>query len=216
MIQLLIMLIFGLIAAAIASRKGRSVVGWFFGGFFLGVIGIVIVACLRNLKEEKAYREQTEHERRRLREQLHQERRKGEAFRKFAAERLDVHDRTLGVDTRARRALPAGEDGTRTRRLVDGANPLPPTTNPTDTESALHALARPDEEASESTAPGSLPARTWFYEVNGQPKGPVSESRIKFLMRSKQIGAATLLWTEDLGDWTAASRIQKFRPEVGP
>lgn len=216
MTTLLIMLIFGLIAAAIASRKGRSVLAWFFGGFFLGVIGVVIVACLRNLKEEKAYREQTEHERRRLREQLHQERRKGEAFRKYAAQRLDVHDNALGVDTRARPALPASGDGTPTHRLVDDADPLPAPTNPTDTESALHALARSAEEASESTVPGSLPARTWFYEANGEPKGPVSESRIKFLMRSRQIGPATLLWTEGLGDWTAASGIQKFHPEVGP
>ena len=33
----------------IASYKGRSVVGWFFGGLFLGLIGLIIVACLSNL-----------------------------------------------------------------------------------------------------------------------------------------------------------------------
>ena len=31
----------------IASYKGRSVVGWFFGGLFLGLIGLLIVSCLR-------------------------------------------------------------------------------------------------------------------------------------------------------------------------
>ena len=30
----------------IAGHKNRSVVGWFFGGLFLGLIGLIIVACL--------------------------------------------------------------------------------------------------------------------------------------------------------------------------
>jgi len=31
----------------IASYKGRSVVGWLFGGLFLGLIGLIIVSCLK-------------------------------------------------------------------------------------------------------------------------------------------------------------------------
>ncbi|MCK9309101.1 MAG: hypothetical protein M0P99_02380 [Candidatus Cloacimonetes bacterium] len=31
----------------IASYKGRSAVGWFFGGLFLGLLGLIIVACLK-------------------------------------------------------------------------------------------------------------------------------------------------------------------------
>ena len=30
----------------IAAHKNRSVVGWIFGGIFLGLIGLIIVACL--------------------------------------------------------------------------------------------------------------------------------------------------------------------------
>jgi len=30
----------------IAGYKNRSVVGWIFGGLFLGLIGLIIVACL--------------------------------------------------------------------------------------------------------------------------------------------------------------------------
>lgn len=30
----------------IAGHKNRSVAGWFFGGLFLGLIGLIIVACL--------------------------------------------------------------------------------------------------------------------------------------------------------------------------
>ena len=32
----------------IASYKGRSVVGWFFGGLFLGLIDLIIVSCLKS------------------------------------------------------------------------------------------------------------------------------------------------------------------------
>lgn len=30
----------------IAGYKNRSVVGWIFGGLFLGLIGLIIVSCL--------------------------------------------------------------------------------------------------------------------------------------------------------------------------
>lgn len=32
----------------IASHKNRSVAGWFFGGLFLGLIGLIIVACVKS------------------------------------------------------------------------------------------------------------------------------------------------------------------------
>lgn len=31
----------------IGGNKNRSVVGWFFGGLFLSVIGLIIVSCLK-------------------------------------------------------------------------------------------------------------------------------------------------------------------------
>ena len=42
-----------IICPIIAHNKGRSAFGWFFGGLFLGGIGIIIVACLSD-KNEKA------------------------------------------------------------------------------------------------------------------------------------------------------------------
>ena len=35
----------------IAHSKGRSAVGWFFGGLLLGGIGLIIVSCLKPLNE---------------------------------------------------------------------------------------------------------------------------------------------------------------------
>ena len=97
---IIILLVCGGVAAAIANQKGRSAIGWFFGGFFLGLVGIVIVAVLPNLKEEREKHEAHYRERRRLREQLRQEKMKNEAFRQHAASRLDSHDNALGIDTR--------------------------------------------------------------------------------------------------------------------
>lgn len=34
----------------IAHNKGRSAFGWFFGGLFLGGLGLIIVNCLSNKK----------------------------------------------------------------------------------------------------------------------------------------------------------------------
>lgn len=35
-----------IVCPIIAGYKNRSVVGWIFGGLFLGLIGLIIVACL--------------------------------------------------------------------------------------------------------------------------------------------------------------------------
>jgi len=118
---LLILVVCGLVAAIIAAGKGRNPIGWFFGGFLLGLVGIVIVAVLSNLKEEEARRKHAAKERRRLREQLRQERLKTEAFRQHAAGRLDTHDEMLGVDTRPAPALGSGEEQGRLR----GPPPIP-------------------------------------------------------------------------------------------
>lgn len=39
--------IFGLISLSVAKSKGRSS-GWFWTGFLLGIIGLIIVCCLSN------------------------------------------------------------------------------------------------------------------------------------------------------------------------
>lgn len=46
----LILNIISMIACPIiGGNKGRSVVGWFFGGLFLSVIGLIIVSCLKEI-----------------------------------------------------------------------------------------------------------------------------------------------------------------------
>jgi len=52
MILFYIWIICGIISAIIASNKGRSGVGWFFGGLILGPLGLLIIAVLSKKEEE--------------------------------------------------------------------------------------------------------------------------------------------------------------------
>ena len=182
-IQLVIMLICGVLGATIAAKKGRSAVGWFFGGFFFSLVGIIIVAVLPNLKEEREHRARMSEENRRLREQLRQERIKSEAFRHHTVARLDTHDNVLGVDTRSVQALPAADPPP--ARLTAGASASQPQDPP--------------------------PSDLWYYEVQGESAGPVSATEIRRLLAAREIESETLLWSEDLGEWTPLSRIPTFR-----
>ena len=100
LVELLLLAVFGIICAALAADKGRNPVGWFFIGFFLTCIGIVLVLVVSNLKEQERQIRGASDERRRLREQVRQERIKNESFRDTVDQRLDTHDDALGIDTR--------------------------------------------------------------------------------------------------------------------
>lgn len=121
-VQLILLCIFGAAAAAIANSKGRSTVGWFFGGFFLGLIGIIIIACLPNLKEQQAREAKLEADNRLMRERLQQERIKNESFRNYTSQRLDTHDKELGVDTRNHQAHKALTASAGTPPALPGIN----------------------------------------------------------------------------------------------
>ena len=195
-VLLIVYVVCGTIAAVIASNKGRSAAGWFFGGFFLTWVGIVIVACLSNLKEQGAYRARIESERRRLREQLRQERLKGEAYRQYSMGRLDAHDDALGIDTRSpQQVLPNVEPA---GFLEQGV------VNPT----AQNAAWTP-------TAQNAAAERVWYYELDGVSVGPVSEMDVQKLLNAKMIGPNTLLWAEGFVDWTPAAQVDRFTLPMG-
>lgn len=107
-LQLVIMLIGGAISAFIAHSKGRNVVGWFFFGFLLPLIGIIVALVVSDLKEEERHRAHAQAERRRLKEQLRQEQIKNESFQRHATHRLDSHDQVLRIDTRRAAGLDGG------------------------------------------------------------------------------------------------------------
>jgi len=197
-IQLIVGAICGAIAALIASSKGRNAVGWFFAGFFIGLIGIIIVACMPNLKRQRAMQAASERERRLLREQLRQERRKGEVFRQYSMGRLDAHDKELGVDTRSfQNALP-GEDSALALEAMMQKKPSPDA-----------AGAGPAHQTF-AAGPAGV-AVLWYYESAGTTCGPISADQIKQFLRSGKISPTTLLWSENVSAWTPAHDIPAFR-----
>lgn len=50
-IGIIVTVISMILCLIIAHSKGRSAVGWFFGGLFLGGIGLIIICCLKPLNE---------------------------------------------------------------------------------------------------------------------------------------------------------------------
>ncbi|MCG3180511.1 MAG: hypothetical protein BIFFINMI_02873 [Phycisphaerae bacterium] len=199
-IILLIRVVFAIASAAIASSKGRSVPGWFFGGLFLELIGLVIVACLPNLKAQKARQEASMYEQQRLREMLRQEQMKNEAFRQYSTQRLDVHDQALNLDTRTYTALPGSQQY---QQALPGQTQEDPA-------SALAGMAQGQGSVQASTATGGNNGR-WFYEAGGVSHGPVSELDIKMMLRGGRLPPTALIWAEHLADWTAVNRVEPFR-----
>ena len=217
---LLIVVIFwcicGGICSAIAASKGRNPVGWFFAGLMPYFTGIILIACLPNLKEKKAREEALDRENRRLREQLYQEQMKAETFRQHTIERLDVHDVHLGVDTRStsnRLGGPQadaplnlgfdgwsgqGQQGQGQQRLGD---------LPFDSGANQDSTAPPPGMPTAKAAQAAQPARQWFYGMSGQTFGPISEPELAEYIRQRHIKTTTLVWTQQLGDWRPAGEI---------
>ena len=184
-IQLLFNLIFGGITAAIASSKGRSPLGWFFLGFFFTCIGLIIVLCLSNRKEEEAKWQAQELEQQRLREQLRQEQIKNEALRQHTVARLDQHDQSLGIDTR--QTVPALTNSQ--------SSPVPAAGN----------LAY--SPGNEPPPPAGFPADNWYVDNNGEQDGPYAWPIIYRRAQQGTLTPDTKVWSEGMADWVPASQV---------
>jgi len=209
-LSLIIGLICGIICAAIASSKGRNPVGWFFVGFLTGIIGLIIILCMSDLKAQRAKEQANARERRLLREQLRQERIKNETFRQHTSARLDSHDRTLGLDTRSLgAALPAEDPALALEAMRRDA------TEPEEPSAPLTPVpAPPAQPAQAQQATGASKPAVWYYELEGAQCGPVSGRELRRLVRAGTITLSTLVWTEKLTDWIPARRIPALLDEA--
>jgi GYF domain 2 len=187
--QLVVMVICAAITGTIAHFKGRNVLGWTLLGL-LGLIPLIIVACLPNVKEQQERDAYQAEENRRLREQLRQERIKGEAFRQHAAARLDAHDQHLGIDTRT----------------------MGPTLGAGATAGELGAGTASDPGLSGGP---NLTDPRWYYGQQGRTIGPVKALEIAGLIRQQIITRDTLLWSEDMADWLPAGDVAAFAGQFG-
>lgn len=105
--NLVVMLVFGGICAAIAAGRGRSAVGWFFIGMFAPCLGLILVLVLPDMKVQEDRERRRAQENRKLREQLSKERQVSDQRHQHVEARLGAHDEVLGLDTSAPPALPA-------------------------------------------------------------------------------------------------------------
>lgn len=194
-IQLLIHVVFAVIVGAVAQSKGRNVVGWAALGLIVPCIGLILVLVLPDLKVEERRRVSAQAERRRLREELRQERMKTEAYRRHVSARLDAHDDHLGIDTRTTPALSEGHGvHAPAAHLVSGGDPAAGVGAPT-------------------RAPIESGPKEWYYERGGESRGPVSDGAIRMGLQKGRIDAATLVWREGMPTWQAVSEVTHFRSE---
>lgn len=98
--ELSLSIVMGIIAAVIASAKGRSVIAWFFIGLITSCLGVLVLTFLPDLNEVEADRQSRDDEMRRTKERLHQEQARQRTFQSQVLGRLDSHDVALGIDTR--------------------------------------------------------------------------------------------------------------------
>jgi hypothetical protein len=182
-----------IICATIASSRGRSAVGWFFACFFLNlfsfpigtIIALVLVSVLPNLKKQRYKEEHGESERRRLREQLRQERMKSEALRHHATGRLDTHDRALDLDTRQDSPV------------------LEPA--PDREEHALPAGAGPEEDR-----PTDDSEPRWYYARDGNTHGPFTAAQMKHMREEGVVGSDCWVLPVGASEWTPLDDVESF------
>lgn len=56
----------------------------------------------------------------------------------------------------------------------------------------------------------------WFYALDGQQIGPVSDPQLEALLRSGKINRDTLVWREGMTDWQALSMVRPCPPQPIP
>lgn len=175
-------IIFGIIAAAVASRKGRNTVGYFLFCFFstlfftpvFGLLILIILLMMSNLDEERQRHSQEFAWRRRHHESMEQERAVNKNFREHVIQRLDRQDDALGLPK------------------MEGA---PIDAPPAPKEIVQYPM---------------LGDGSWYIVVNGKEQGPVPEEEVVQRLRRREISSQTYLWSEGMKDWMRAYEIGNF------
>lgn len=180
-IQLVIMVVFGAICAAIASGRGRSPVGWFLIGFIAPCLGLILVLVLPDMKIQQERERALATENRRLRERVKKDRMVSDARFEEAHRRLGAHDAALGLDT----AGPAG--------ALAGPEAAPP------------PLPPPPAAAS------PFAAALWHYAEDGTQKGPVDFATLRRLWRDRAIVEDTLVWTATMPEWRSVGSLDELK-----
>ena len=56
--------------------------------------------------------------------------------------------------------------------------------------------------------------KLWFYGLNNKQHGPISKNELIRLLNENVLSPDTLVWNEDLDNWTAASQVEELSAEI--
>jgi len=68
----------------------------------------------------------------------------------------------------------------------------------------------PPELGPAAAAPQLTVGGAWFYALDNQRQGPVTEETIRHLLRAKAVDSATLVWREGFADWVPLGDTDEF------
>ncbi len=54
----------------------------------------------------------------------------------------------------------------------------------------------------------------WYYVVDGQQQGPISEPDLINLLSNEQLLPKTMVWMQDMADWVQANEVEALKPQV--
>ena len=68
----------------------------------------------------------------------------------------------------------------------------------------------------QSVVPPVVPTEEYFLAVNGQPTGPYTVDKLKEMIVSGQLTAASLLWKQGMKEWVSANTIESLKDSFMP
>lgn len=179
-----------LLAATIAERRGHPR-GWFWGGLFFGLVGVIFPLALPDQREKSRRQEQL---RALARYASHLER-KLDALRDYCRSRFDAVDEATGTRTAGAAdfdlpSRPEGLDDLVEELLAEGQR------------------TRETEELPESA---KLPPPTkrdreveWYYREEGEKMGPIKQYELKRRLIEGEMACSTLVWAEGMDTYRRA------------
>ena len=194
--------VMGVICAVIANGRGRSAAAWFFIGFLLGCIGIIILLVMPDLRIDEERRSRLLRENRRLRESARKDRMVSDSRHSENQRRFAVHDRALGVDTGSPTAGQIGHDPVQ-QIGSGGTEPQKPFLG----LSGGMKPAAPQPAAGGVDATGHAAKQWYFADTTGGRQGPVGMDVLRSLWQQGSLKATTHVWTEGMADWAHVSSI---------
>jgi len=181
--MLFLAVLLGIIAAAVASHKGRSTIGYFMLCFFsalwffpFSIFFLIVLLVMSDLNVERSQHNKEDAWRRRHHGTLEEERSISKNFREHVIKRLDRQDEALG---------------------------LPPIN-----KAYVEAPSVPKEIISYPM----YGTGTWYLVINGQEWGPAQETDVLSMLKKGEISGQTYAWSEGMQDWQRTNTIGNFYP----